>query len=497
MVIAPEEIERNPIDASKSVLRPPAPIPEDWMDRALERVGDYKRFQQLGLIAKHGDFFPSVHYPPITMYPPIEQETLYKGFQVPSDGMLDIYAHLPFCNSHCVFCHYPVKTGEQFDEKERYMAAFEKEMDICLRQLDLKQIKARSVLVGGGTPTYLTVKQLTRFLKSFVQRIDVAHGPQFNYDVDPATLVGPEGRERLKLMREFGVNRLTIGVQSLDDYVLKLMARHHDAQTAIESIANCLEFGFQVNIEFIFGYPGETLENWLQVIDTAIHTGVHEIQLYRLKIDSYGDFQGAIKTLKQKNPDAVPSTDQAFMMKQLAIEMLAANGYHENLRRVYSKERRHYSHYAHNQCCELHSQIGLGLTAFSSMSDRFALNTASFEEYYRMIGEGKLPLNRGYVRNPEEQMRWSVVLPLKNRDVYKPRFKERTGASLDSAFRAKIESLKAFGLVREDEKVLSLTDLGSFFPDEICQQFHGPRFIPYPRSDYAEGPLNPYLNGEL
>ena len=358
----------------------------------------------------------------------------------------------------------------------------------------MKQIKARSILVGGGTPTYLTIEQLTRFLAFFTKRVDLSQCPQFNYDVDPATLVGPEGRERLRIMREFGVNRLTIGVQSLDDHVLHLMARHHDAATAMESIRNCKEFGFQVNIEFIYGYPGETLENWMQIIQTAIDTGVEEIQLYRLKIESYGDHVAPIKTLKEKNPDAVPSTEVALMMKQLAIEMLNANGYHENLRRVYSKKREDYSHYAHNQCCDQRDQIGLGLTAFSSMHDRFALNTQSFDEYYRLIEKGRLPVNRGYVRTKEEQMRWAIILPLKNRDIYKPRFTELTGASLDKVFRPKIEKLKSYGLLREDEKILALTELGCFFADEVCQQFHDPRWMPYPRSDYAEGPLNPYTD---
>jgi oxygen-independent coproporphyrinogen-3 oxidase len=105
-----------------------------------------------------------------------------------------------------------------------------------------------------------------------------------------------------------------------------------------------------------------------------------------------------------------------------------------------------------------------------------------------------LPLNRGYVRNHDEQMRWAIVLPLKNRDIYKPRFTELTGESLDKVFRPKIEKLKKYGLLRETASNLFLTDTGCFFADEVVQQFHAPRFIPYPRSDYAEGPLNPYLD---
>src|ERR1700730_9443556 len=151
------------------------------------------------------------------------------------------------------------------------------------------------------------------------------------------------------------------------------------------------------------------------------------------------------------------------MMKQLAIDLLAENGYHENLRRVYTKERKHYSCYAHNQCCELFDEIGFGLTAFSSLRDRFVLNTANFGEYYKLIEEGKLPLDRGKHRDKDAQMRWAIVLPIKNRDVYKSTFKEVSGESLDNVFRKKIDRLKSYGLLREDDVTLGLTAHGAFF----------------------------------
>ena len=238
---------------------PTSTMPEEWMESARARVEDFERFQQLGLIPNSGDFFPSVHYPPITMYPPMRQEELFKTYTVPGDGLIDVYAHLPFCARRCTFCHYPVKLGEQHDEKEIYLAAFEKEMDIYLRVLGLGKFKPRTILVGGGTPSFLTPPQLKRFLEYFCKRMDMSKCRQFNYDVDPNTLCGPEGLERLKIMRDFGVNRLTIGVQSFNDHVLKLMNRHHDTSLALESIRNCQEFGYKLNIEFIFGFMGETI----------------------------------------------------------------------------------------------------------------------------------------------------------------------------------------------------------------------------------------------
>jgi oxygen-independent coproporphyrinogen-3 oxidase len=121
------------------------------------------------------------------------------------------------------------------------------------------------------------------------------------------------------------------------------------------------------------------------------------------------------------------------------------------------------------------------------------LNTPNFGEYYQAIEEGRLPLNRGLVRNPDQQIRWSNVLPLKNRDVYKKTFQRLTGGeSLNELFRPKIERLKSYGLLQETDRNLGLTQLGTFFADEVAHQFHHPDYIPHLREEYASGPLNPY-----
>ena len=469
-------------------------IRSDLMEKARSRLADLGRLQDLGLINTAGDFYPSVHYPPITMYSPMSEEELFATYTMPEDGLLDVYVHIPFCEKRCLFCHYPVLLGDRPADKDRYLSALEKEMDIYMRRLGIDKIHARSILVGGGTPTYLTPAQLTHFLEYFVRRVDLSRCKQFNYDVDPGSLVGPEGLERLRIMKDFGVDRLTIGVQSMHDEMLDLMNRPHDVATAVESINNSLAMGYQIDIEFIFGHPGDTLESWADCIEKAVKLGVHEIQLYRLKVEAYGDFQGPVKKYMSIHPEVVPTADETIMMKQLAIDILAENGYTENLRRVYTREKKHISWYAFNQCCNLFDEIGLGLTAFSSLRDRFGLNTQYFDEYYAKIEAGRLPLNRGIVRSPSEQMRWAIILPLKNSDARKGLFTKRTGRSLDAVFRAKIETLKAFGIVTEDDKRLALTPLGTFFADEVAEQFNAPQYKPYPRDAYAEGPLNPYLD---
>lgn len=462
------------------------------MEEAMTRVNDLRELQGKGLISLDGSFYPSVHYPPITMYPPASEETLFKGYTNPSDNLFDIYVHIPFCIKQCFFCHYPVKISVTNAEKDFYLKMLEQEMDIYLSRLGVKPLKARSILVGGGTPTFLTPAQLDRFLNFFTSRLDLSALSQFNYDVDPMTLLGQEGAERLRILKHYGVTRLTIGVQSLDNGILKSMNRHHAAADAVNAIERAKGLGFKINIEFIFGYPGQTLNNWIDVIEKATTLGTEEIQLYRLKIAAHGDRQGPIINDFSQNPKAFPTLEETILMKQIAISVLSRSGYKENLTRVFSLKPEDFSHYADNQCCKLFDQIGFGLNAFSSLRDRFTLNTKDFREYYSHIEHGRLPINRGLVRKRDDQMRWAIILPLKNREIWKKFYTRQTGVSLDQAFRPKIESLKDNGLLFEDDKVVKLTTLGRFFADEVCEFFHHPDYMPFPETAYARGELNPY-----
>ena len=458
---------------------------------------DYNRLLDAGLICLHNDFVPAVHYPAITGYPPIKEETLFDGYTIPSDGLLDIYAHIPFCEKHCVFCHYPIKTGTQTEEKERYLGAIEKEMDIYLGRLGIDRVKVRSILIGGGTPTYLAPVQLERFLESFTSRLDMSGITQFNYDLDPATMLGADGLKRLQIMKSYGVDRLTIGAQSLDDRILKIMNRTHDAKDVFEAIERAWEFGFGLNVEFIYGYPEQFLDSWIADMEQIAALDIPEIQLYRLKILPYGDHRGSIGKQYNVKQDKFPGTAETLIMKKIGHTVLEQHGYWENLGRVFSKKRDDYSHYADNQCCMLYDQIGFGLTAFSSLRDRFALNTQHFEEYYQFIENGKLPINRGLVRDPEQQIRWSLILPLKNRIVHKTAFLTNTGMSVDDIFPTKMKLLREHGLIEQDDRFLTLTKLGRFFADEVAQQFYHPDHIPFPKEKYAHGPLNPYNNNSL
>lgn len=453
-----------------------------------------EEYQRLGLVCDDGDFVPSVHYPPITEYPDNDADTCLRDYEYPADGYMDVYVHIPFCMQHCIFCHYPGKVGECKEEKEKYISYLIREIDLYLQRFGIEKLKPRSILLGGGTPTYLPPALLDYFLGELGKRMDLSACKQYNVDHDPNSIIGDEGLERLKIMKKHGITRLTIGLQSLDDGVLKVMNRPHNTEQAIESVQRAVDFGFDVNIEFIYGHPGENFDNWIDVIDRAVQLPVGEIQLYRLKVQAYGDKQGIINTYSRGGrPVDIPDFKTTMMMKQIAIDILNEHGYYENLRRVYSKEKKIFSHYAYNQCCNLYDQVGFGLTGFSSYHDRFDINTQYFDEYYAKIDNNDLPITRGYKRPLDEQLRWAIVLPLKNRSVIKSDYFKKTGVEFDEVFRTKVKVLKEYGLLEDNGKVVKLTEMGGFLADEVCEHFNSDPYKPFPRERYADGPLNPYL----
>lgn len=466
----------------------------DYISLSTLRWEEFQEFQRLGLIPKHGDFSPAgVHYPPITNYPPLAPEDIYHDFSEVVSGEFDVYVHIPFCHRRCLFCHYPSHYHCGDDEKDRYLDHLEMEMQNWLAFRGMSQIKSRTVLMGGGTPTDLTPKQLERFLTFFTKYVDISNCPQFNWDVDPSTLVGEEGLERLRIIKDFKGDRLTIGVQSLNDDVLKKMNRSHNATTAKKSIENCLKMGFQVNIEFIYGHPGETLQNWVDVLEEACSLGTEEIQLYRLKIEPYGDQEGTIKRFSGYHPDELISVEDTIRMKEMSVLILEDHGYKENLRRVFTKKKSNISLYAYNQCCRLKDEVGFGLSAFSSLNDRFMINTPDFDEYYRRTEAGMIAANRCLIRNADQQMRWSIILPLKNYYIDKKLFRERNnGVALETVFQPQFALLKKFGLAIEDDKKVQLTEKGAFYSDELVHLFYESQHQSFPVNDFMQGCLNPY-----
>lgn len=466
------------------------------LDKSDRSVREFRELIESGLINSAGEFVPTLMYPPMMQHPPMKQEEFLEGFELPKDNRFTVYAHFPFCIQQCSFCHFPNIITNSDHDKDVYLDHLEKEMDIYLSRLGIRELKARSILLGGGTPTFQTPAQLKRFMNFFTARVNLNSLTQFSCDLDPLTMIGYEGRERLRILKSFKVTRLAMGVQAFSDEMLKQMGRHHNAADTARAIGQAKEMGFKVNIELIYGYPGETPEHWAETVRQALSYDVDEIMIYRLKILPYGNHTGNINKLLNTREDALRANDAQIRLKAAAINILEDHGYGETTTRFFSKTPQDYSYYSSDWMGEQLDNIGFGNYAMSMLHDRFAQNTSVDKEYYDAIQAGRLPIKSGIIRTRDQQLRRNIVMPLKNRHLPKKQFQEKTGVEVHAAFGRKIELLKKFDLLEEDAETIRPTRKGRFFIDEVTQFFYHPDFMPFSRDKYQDGPLNPHRQNE-
>ena len=439
-------------------------------------------------------YFPSIVYPPKTMYPLMGEDEFLQGYHDLPENPLLAYVHIPFCDYRCHFCHFVVRVGASPEEKDLYLDAVEAEIDLYRRRLGLTVLPARAVNVGGGTATCLSPGQLERFLRSLCERLDPSCRSQSTFDVDPTTLLGPEGLERLRILKAHGVDRVTIGAQSFDDGILKRMGRAHSGKDIAEAVRQARRAGFgSVAMDLIYGYPGQTLEGWIVDLETCISLDVDAFQLYRLRIIPHGAMPGAISRQRPRESDGLPSFEATMLMQAAGFLIAAHCGYSDRYTaKVFSKEHLGISRYAEAHSSELADFLGFGISAFSSLRGKFGINISGDSKKYRSrIREGRLPIERGKVRTEDDERRRRLILPLKNGAVDQDSYRRATGTSPQALFGDRISRLKEFGLLRENDKSLMLTERGRFFADEVCLQFYHPQYLPLPESAYKTGPLKP------
>jgi len=469
--------------------------PMDWINNAKAKLQaiHVEELKEAGFIPNGVLYYPAIYYPPIPMYG-ANDEAILDGLQYDGSRPSSVYIHVPFCRSRCTYCHWVVNVGCTDTQKEVYLASLAREMELWKEKLGTQKISPTSMLIGGGTPTALSAKQLAMLCRSLHSSLDFSKCTQITCETEPGSILGESGIEKLKVLKDHGVERISLGVQAFDDTSLKEMGRVHSSADTIEAIAQARKAGFKsVSIDLIYGYPGCTIEKWLATLETALALDVDAFQLYRLRIVPHGDRAGNIKTRFEVCPESFPGTDELYIMKMLGFMIAEKGGLKEASRRMFAKGSSHSSHYLLDHTDRLTDVIGFGASSWSNVQGRFYLNTGeSLERYSSYIDKGVLPINRGRVRTRDEESRWAVTLSLKHNGLSKALFNDLLGMPVEEVFPRQIKNLTKYGLTTDDGEKLQLTDRGKFFADEVVMQFYHPDYLPFPRSSYAEGELNPF-----
>ncbi len=460
------------------------PSPTEWIQRARQELDALAipELRQAGVLP-HGDqFLPVVSYPPITMYPKVDGQALLATEADPPPQRTAAYVHVPFCARGCSYCHWVKKVAPSAADIDDYIDTVVREMDLNLARLGREAIPVSTCLFGGGTPTLPSARQLDRLITAFRKRFPTDRCRQFSFEAEPGNLLGPEGADRLRVLAEHGVHRISMGVQSFEDPILERMRRTHTARQALEAITAIHEAGIgSVSIDLIYGYLGLEMDDWIRTMTTALSSGADAWHLYRLRIKRYGEVQGQVLDEYQEDPGSNPEAERVWLMKMLGLVMSKDNGYHQHFTRIFCTGRQHITEFMWDYCCEVCDVVGHGPSAWSNHHRTFTLNYGARMDTWRdQVHGGILPVERGIFRDPETEARRSFLLPLKNDRLFKGKFAKRTGLDVHEHFGPELDRLQALGLLDWDERSVWLTHRGRFFADETLWQLTQRSYVPFP-----------------
>jgi len=388
------------------------------------------------------------------------------------DSPIDVglYIHVAFCRKKCYYCDFNTYAG--LDHLvDRYVSALASEIRQLPTRLPGHELEPRSftvgsIFLGGGTPSMLSIQQVADILDACKA-----------WTVDPRAEVTIEANpddptvEYLRALRELGVNRVSFGVQSFDDAMLKQLGRRHDAQTARAAYQNARKAGFgNVSLDLMFALPGQTLAEWLWTLDEAIALGPDHLSVYNLTIEDGTQF-GAWAA---KGKLAIPDDDLAADMYEATMERLAVNGYRQYEISNWSRalpdgETRalHNLRYWRNQ-----PYFGVGAGAHSSYQGFRYANLRSPATYIQRVAARESAVDFVEIIQRELEMAETMILGLRLNDgVDAQGFRSRFGELPEDVYQDLLLELHGFGLVTRQDNRIQLTHRGRLVGNDVFYRF--------------------------
>ena len=383
---------------------------------------------------------------------------------------LGLYVHIPFCVRKCQYCDFLSAPADD-RTKERYVQALCKEIKDY--QAFTKEYYLETIYFGGGTPSVLDVKLLEQILNTIKQSFTVdMEKAEVTVEVNPATVT----KEKLEAYRKFGVNRLSIGVQSALEQELQLLGRLHTFEQAKECVQWAREVGFtNLSVDVMSALPNQTLEDYKETLEQLIALEPEHISSYSLIIEEKTPFYELYGEGKEKESE-LPDEETDRAMYAYTKERLQEVGYERYEISNYAKkglESRHNSSYWTGQ-----EYLGVGLGASSLFTNARYHNETNLTAYMEDIEAGR-DVRREIERLVEtEQMEEFMILGLRRMcGVSREEFKNRFGKPMEIVYGSALKKLQKQGLITIEEDIVALTELGIDVSNQVFVEFVPEDFV--------------------
>lgn len=381
---------------------------------------------------------------------------------------IGLYLHVPFCESKCIYCDFN-SYAQMEDKFEPFVGAICADIERGVGrfldgEVDCEGAPIATVFFGGGTPSVLQPGQIARILEAAHRRYNIAPNAEISMEANPGTIT----LEKFVGYRQAGVNRLSMGVQVLDDAMLKKLGRIHTAEGALESYRLARQAGFDnINLDFIYGLPGQDLAHLDSTLESllAVSPLPDHLSCYSLIVEEHtplyvGVMRGLIK---------VPGEDEVADMYELIGERLSAAGYRQYEISNWSlgKPCAHNLIYWHDQ-----RYIAFGPGASGYWGDTRYTTILGPADYIAKVKSGDSVLAEQNAVPRTVEMGEFMMLGLRLNDgVSRAEFRRRFGVRVEAVYGEEIEKLCGFGLLEAVDGAVRLTARGRLLGNEVFERF--------------------------
>lgn len=368
--------------------------------------------------------------------------------------MAGIYIHVPFCKTKCIYCDFYSST--RAEALPRYVRALCREL--TERKEYLKGESVKTVYFGGGTPSLLAAEDFQRIFDTIEQHYGLDQVEEITLEANPDDLT----EEYLQSLHNLPLNRISIGIQTFNDSLLRLLKRRHDARQAIEAVKRCRLAGFNnISIDLIYGLPGETDSDWEEDLQQAISLDVEHISAYHL---IYEEQTPIHRMLQQKQITAVEEENSLRFFSTLIDKLNEAGYEHYEISNFCKpgRQSRHNSSYWQGI-----PYLGCGPSAHSFDGESRSWNTSSLTHYTDSIERGARLFETEWLSNTTRYNECIITGLRTKQGISVEEIGSRFGTDLQAYCLTQAEPHLHAGYLSLSDKRLSLTRTGIFISDGI------------------------------
>lgn len=370
------------------------------------------------------------------------------------------YIHIPFCEHICYYCDFN-KVFLKGQPVEKYVEMLLYEMQLTLNEFPTNQLN--TIFVGGGTPTVLNEEQLELLCKGIRKNLPFHQNIEFTFEANPGDL----SEEKLKILKEYEVNRLSFGVQSFNDELLKKIGRTHTANEVYQTIEKAQKAGFDnLSIDLIYGLPGQSEADFKHTLQKAFELDLPHYSSYSLIVEPKTVFYNLMK----KGKLHLPSEESDANMYNILMDGMDKNGYTQYEISNFSKpgfESRHNLVYWNNE-----EYYGFGAGAHSYVNRKRRSNIGPIKKYIEKLQSNQLPIFEENEITKTEMMEEQMFLGLrKNEGICIDGFKRKFRVNVLEFFHEPIHDMVQKGWLEVNNGYIRLTREGRFLGNEVFQSF--------------------------